>query len=225
MKINADFARRASVHVAQSQWVASPMAGVERLMLDRVGEEVARATSLVRYAPQSYFSPHRHDGGEEFFVLEGVFQDQHGDYPTGTYVRNPPGTEHRPFTERGCTIFVKLWQFELGDDLQMAKDSTPQSIAADTPVARSELFASSSEQVRVESWQAGACIDRPLQGGIEVLCLDGSFVEGGEQFDRWSWLRLPRGSVLHARAGSEGCRVLVKEGHLPKGLVAVPVKA
>ncbi|GAL13613.1 hypothetical protein JCM19233_4618 [Vibrio astriarenae] len=51
--------------------------------LDRVGGEVARATSIVRYKPNSAFSPHTHDGGEEFFVLEGVFSDEHGDYPQG----------------------------------------------------------------------------------------------------------------------------------------------
>jgi hypothetical protein len=59
-------------------------------MLDRIGDEVARATSIVRYAPASHFSPHVHDGGEEFLVLEGTFQDEHGDYPVGSYVRNPP---------------------------------------------------------------------------------------------------------------------------------------
>src|SRR5580704_18221339 len=94
MELNADFSRRAAVHAASLPWVPSPMAGVERRMLDRIGDEVARATSIVRYAPGSHFSPHTHDGGEEFLVLDGVFQDEHGDYPAGSYVRNPrpPGT-------------------------------------------------------------------------------------------------------------------------------------
>jgi anti-sigma factor ChrR (cupin superfamily) len=96
MKINADFDQRVIVHTDQIDWVPSPMAGVDRRMLDRIGEEVARATSIVRYAPGSSCPAHTHGGGEEFIVLEGVFQDEHGDYPTGTYVRNPPTTHHVP---------------------------------------------------------------------------------------------------------------------------------
>ena len=69
MEINADFSQRVVVHAAQLPWVPSPMAGVERRMLDRIGDEVARATSIVRYAPGSQFSPHTHGGGEEFLVL------------------------------------------------------------------------------------------------------------------------------------------------------------
>src|SRR6059058_5957976 len=107
MRINADFTKRASVHAGAADWVQSPMAGVERRMLDRIGDEVARATSIVRYAPGSHFSPHTHDGGEEFLVLEGVFSDEHGDFPAGSYIRNPPQSRHTPGSERGCVLFVK----------------------------------------------------------------------------------------------------------------------
>ncbi len=110
MELNADFAQRTLVHSHDVAWKASPMAGVDRRMLDRIGDEVARATSIVRYAPGSQFSAHTHTGGEEFIVLEGVFQDEHGDYPAGTYVRNPPTTAHTPGAAEGCVIFVKLWQ-------------------------------------------------------------------------------------------------------------------
>ncbi len=90
MNLNADFKERVVVHSDQLDWVASPMPGVDRRMLDRIGGEVARATTIVCYAPNSKFSAHTHTGGEEFIVLEGVFQDEHGDFPAGTYVRNPP---------------------------------------------------------------------------------------------------------------------------------------
>ena len=96
MHLNADFTKRAVVHAAKLDWKASPMPGVERRMLDRIGDEVARATSIVRYIPESQFSPHVHDGGEEFLVLEGVFQDERGDFPAGCYVRNPPQSRHTP---------------------------------------------------------------------------------------------------------------------------------
>lgn len=113
MEVNADFDQRASVHADKIDWLASPMPGVERRMLDRIGDEVARATTIVRYAPDSHFSPHVHTGGEEFLVLEGVFQDEHGDFPVGSYIRNPPQSSHTPGSKEGCTIFVKFWQFDL----------------------------------------------------------------------------------------------------------------
>lgn len=122
MEINADFSRRVVVHSNQLEWRPSPMKGVERRMLDRIGGEVARATTIVRYAPDSKFSAHTHTGGEEFIVLDGVFQDEHGDFPVGTYVRNPPTTSHTPGSEEGCTIFVKLWQFDMADRTQFRKD-------------------------------------------------------------------------------------------------------
>ena len=106
MEINADFSRRVAVHAARLPWVPSPMPGVERRMLDRIGGEVARATSIVRYAPGSRFSPHTHGGGEEFLVLEGVFEDEHGAYPAGSYVRNPPTSRHTPGSAPGCVLFV-----------------------------------------------------------------------------------------------------------------------
>src|SRR5215467_2422326 len=115
MALNADFSQRVAMHAARLPWVASPIVGVDRRMLDRIGGEVARATSIVRYAPASRFSAHTHDGGEEFFVLEGVFQDEHGDYPAGSYIRNPPTSRHTPGSAPGCVLFVKLWQFDLRD--------------------------------------------------------------------------------------------------------------
>ena len=82
------------------------MPGVDRMKLDRIGDEVARATSLVRYVSNSSFSPHQHEGGEEIFVLEGVFGDEHGTYPAGSYISNPIGTAHQPVYEEGATGFL-----------------------------------------------------------------------------------------------------------------------
>src|SRR3546814_13833638 len=103
MEINADFDAAVGLRVDGLVWRPSPMPGVERRMLDRIGGEVARATSIVRYAPGSHFSAHRHDGGEEFIVLDGTFEDEHGDYHAGTYVRNPVGTRHTPRSDNRRT--------------------------------------------------------------------------------------------------------------------------
>src|SRR4249919_772587 len=108
--VNADFTQRVVIATDALPWIPSPQAGVERRLLDRIGGEVARATSLVRYAAASTFPAHDHALGEEFLVLSGIFSDEHGDYPTGTYVRNPPLSRHSPRTAPGCTILVKLRQ-------------------------------------------------------------------------------------------------------------------
>ena len=115
MNINDDFSARIAACAADTTWTPSPLPGVDRRMLDRVGDEVARATSIVRYAPGSHFDRHVHDGGEEILVLEGVFSDESGDYSAGTYLRNPPGSAHAPFSREGCLLFVKLRQFAPGD--------------------------------------------------------------------------------------------------------------
>lgn len=223
MKINADFTRRAVVHAEREDWVPSPMPGVERKMLDRIGEEVARATSIVRYAPGSSFSPHTHDGGEEFLVLDGVFQDEHGEFPAGTYVRNPPGSRHRPASDPGCTILVKLRQFDPDDRDHVVVDTAgaPLLPLAGRPGVRGRVIHEDAREcVRVEDWAPNAQVVLRPRGGLEILCLEGSFGERGESFGRWSWLRLPDGAPLSVQAGAGGCRVWLKEGHLrnPLGL-------
>ena len=225
MELNADFSRRAAVHAARADWMPSPIAGVERRMLDRIGDEVARATSIVRYAPNSHFSAHTHGGGEEFFVLDGVFSDEHGDFPAGSYIRNPPTSRHRPGSAPGCTIFVKLWQFDPADRTELRIDTTrkPFLSVPDRPgVGVMPLFQDAHEVVRLERWGAGAEISLPVPGGIELLVLEGGFSEGGENFAPQSWLRLPAGAALTARAGADGCKLWVKTGHLAR-LQAAPV--
>lgn len=217
MQLHADFTQRAVVHAGRADWVPSPVPGVDRRMLDRIGEEVARATSIVRYAPQSRFSPHVHGGGEEFLVLEGTFEDEHGRYPPGTYVRNPPGSRHTPGSASGCTILVKLWQFDPEDRTRVVRDATtlPFHAAAGRPgVETALLHRDPREEVRIERWAPGTTVHHRPLGGIEIFCLEGSFTEGGEQFERWSWLRLPPGRPLLAEAGPEGARLWIKEGHL-----------
>src|SRR6201987_2048468 len=155
MELNADFRQRAVIHAARLDWTPSPIAGVDRRMLDRIGDEVARATSIVRYAPASRFSAHTHGGGGEFLVLEGVFQDEHGDYPAGSYVRNPPTTRHTPGSAPGCVLFVKLWQFDPQDRKAIRLDTTRMTHrpAPGRPgVELIPLFADSREEVRLERW-------------------------------------------------------------------------
>jgi anti-sigma factor ChrR (cupin superfamily) len=174
-------------------------------MLDRIGDEVARATSIVRYAPRSRFSPHTHGGGEEFLVLEGIFEDEHGEYRAGTYVRNPPASRHTPGSESGCIIFVKLWQFDPADRMH---------VRIETDFEAMPLYSDTREEVRLERWAPNASIALDAPGGIELLVLDGSFEERGERFEAQSWLRLPPDAALNAMTGENGARLWLKSGHL-----------
>lgn len=215
MELNADFKERVVVHSDQLEWSASPMPGVDRRMLDRIGGEVARATSIVRYAPGSQFSVHTHTGGEEFIVLEGVFQDEHGDFPQGTYVRNPPTTAHTPGSDLGCTIFVKLWQFDMDDRNQFRKDMADELANPEGGVATAQLHRDDHETVSYSHIEAGATFTNNDTGGLELLVIAGSVGEGGDTLDKGAWLRLPEGMSLRAVAGAEGAKVWVKTGHLP----------
>jgi hypothetical protein len=217
MELNADFTRRVVLHGDEIAWQPSPIAGVSRRMLDRIGDEVARATSIVRYDPHSRFSPHVHGGGEEFIVLEGVFQDEHGDFPAGSYIRNPPQSRHTPGSEPGCTILVKLWQFDLVDrtHVRIATDKIGRVADGERPgVAVTPLFKDAREDVRLEHWAPGAEVVVDADGGAELFVLDGGFREGGDELHRHSWLRVPIGYRIRARAGSDGARVWIKTGHL-----------
>ena len=218
MEINADFTKRAAVH-ADTPWIASPMPGVDRRMLDRIGDEVARATSIVRYAPGSAFSAHTHTGGEEFLVLEGVFQDEHGDYPAGTYVRNPPTTQHTPSSAPGCTILVKLWQFDPADRQQFSVDTKEAEYAPHGEgVAQLPLFDDDAEQVLAQRWAPGCTVVLDADEGMEIVVFEGSFTESEENFSAQSWLRLPAGSRTHALAGPDGATVWIKRNHLGRAL-------
>lgn len=224
MNINADFSQRVVVHSQQQPWIASPMVGVERRPLDRVGDEVARATTIVRYAPGSEFSPHVHTGGEEFIVLEGVFQDQHGDFPAGSYVRNPPQSSHKPGSEQGCVIFVKLWQFNPEDrqhvnaPAQVDSDVASLALAFTAPktgIVSKELYRDGFEVVSVYEVAPETQLNLDAVKGLEILILNGQFSEGSDTLEKHSWLRLPLGSKLQGKAGNKGARLWIKTEHLP----------
>jgi len=217
MKINANFDERVALRNDEIDWVPSPMQGVDRRMLDRIGGEVARATSIVRYAEGSSFPEHTHGGGEEFIVLEGVFQDEHGDYPAGTYVRNPPTTHHIPRSDPGCTIFVKLWQFDPEDRNQFSRNMADEQldpIDGSPGVLGALLHEDDRETVALEEWEVGTNRLLDVPGGAELLLLEGSLTVSQGTFGKHDWLRLPPGDRLEAQAGSDGARVWIKTGHL-----------
>lgn len=217
MKLHADLSQRAVVRSDDLPWIASPLKGVDRRMLERDGEEVARATSVVRYAPGSAFSAHTHGGGEEYLVLDGVFSDEHGDFQKGMYVRNPPGSSHTPSSADGCTILVKLRQMDPADQAQFAIDTTGQEgwVAGPQPgLEVLPLHQFETETVRMVRFAPGTQLephDHP--GGEEIFVVEGSFEDEHGHYEQGAWIRNPPGSSHEARS-EEGCLLYVKTGHL-----------
>ena len=221
MLINADFSSRAALAVEDQQWVNSPQSGVERIMLDRVGEEKARATSLVRYAPNSYFPHHLHPGGEEILVLSGTFSADDKHYPAGWYLRNPPSSGHTPYSDEGAVILVKLRQMPSDEERYVAIDTHDD--ANWTRQGNRDvciLFSDDGEQVSLQRLKAGDVLfDEDVisgvgAGGAELLVVEGSLTDGDKVYQRDSWIRLPVGEPSQIKAGLEGATVYIKTGHL-----------
>ncbi|MFC0253747.1 cupin domain-containing protein [Massilia consociata] len=215
MLINADFSRPVVVTPDQYQWVASPQGGVERVMLDRIGAEQARATSLVRYAPDSHFPAHAHPGGEEILVLSGTFSDESADFPAGWYLRNPPDSTHQPFSREGALIFVKLRQMAASDKRRVRIDTRdPSCWQRHGQGAVCPLFSSPDEQVCLQRLVPGQAILDDGPGGAELLVLDGAIVAAGRRYERGTWIRLPAGACPGFTAAPSGVTFYLKTGHL-----------
>jgi len=217
MRINADFTQAVELHPADTSPSPSPAPGVNRTMLDRIGDEVARATTIVQFDRDKYFPEHTHDGGEEFFVLEGTFSDQYGDFPAGTYVRNPISTSHSPHTVEGCTIFVKLWQFDKNDTEQKSVNTNDTSLWTKgeyTGQSILKLHEFESEKVTLQKWPTDANLTLITPDkGMEVLVVTGELQSNGRAFPDRSWLRYPTGTEVKYDF-TKDTTLLVKTGHL-----------
>ncbi len=64
------------------------------------------AVVLMRLVPDASIPTHRHDLGEEFFVLAGSLTDERGTYSAGDWVRQPPLSEHSITSEQGALTFI-----------------------------------------------------------------------------------------------------------------------
>jgi anti-sigma factor ChrR (cupin superfamily) len=213
--VHPDFSQRATVKADEHRWVPSPQAGVTRMMLDRLGGEHARATSLVRYAPSSVFPAHGHPGGEEILVLSGTFSDDSGHHGPGCYLRNPPGSAHQPSSEEGALIFVKLWQMPADDTSTLRIDTRdPTAWVRDGLHEVCPLHRTDHEQVSLLRLSPGHAFPLDTRGGAELLVLDGYLIESACVLGPLSWLRLPPGVGSELRAGASGVALYLKAGHL-----------
>jgi len=214
--LNMDLGKPIVIEANDRQWVGSRMSGVERQLLEREEAETGRATTIVRFVPGSEFTSHVHEGGEEFFVLDGVFSDESGDFGAGTYVRNPVGSEHVPHSTDGATIFVKLGQMSKLDQDHVRVDTGTEQwlpgMVAGLSVLPLHQFG--TENVALVKWQPGTkFVQHSHPGGEEILVLDGTFEDEHGRYPKGTWIRNPPGSV-HTPFSAEGCKIFVKTGHL-----------
>eukprot|EP00754_Rhynchopus_humris_P038907 Rhum_TRINITY_DN21532_c0_g1::Rhum_TRINITY_DN21532_c0_g1_i1::g.174250::m.174250 len=227
MQVNADLSQPVSVDSTTLEWQPSPLKGVDRRMLERVGDEVAICATIVRYAPGSTFDAHTHAKGEEFVVLEGTFSDEHGSYPPGHYIRNPPGSSHAPFSEDGCTIFVRLRQFADTDTKRVVQDTHDMGHFSmfhmqaefdnDKPaiVFVQPLHKHAEEVTYLLNIPKNTNLPkRTLKRIEEYLVLEGELLGvDGLRLPKHGWARIPKGEVVQFSAGNGGeCIVLVREG-------------
>jgi len=215
MLVHPDFSQRATVTADEHRWVPSPQAGVVRVMLDRLGGERARATSLVRYAPHSVFPAHAHPGGEEILVLSGTFSDGSGHFGPGWYLRNPPGSAHQPSSADGALIFVKLWQMPADDthtERIDSRDATFWRREGKHEVCR--LHETDHEQVCLLRLPPGRPLRPTTFGGAELLVMEGQVADGATVLGPLGWLRFPPGDATELRVGASGATLYLKTGHL-----------
>ncbi|MFT6333150.1 MAG: anti-sigma factor ChrR (cupin superfamily) [Lentimonas sp.] len=216
--LSANFDKRIVIKPEDYHWQSSPQKGVDRMMLDRIGDEVARSTTIVRYEANSSFPTHVHNGGEEFFVIEGVFEDENGKYPTGTYVRNPIGTKHTPeIGQDGVTIFVKLQQFAKNDVDQITintnQEAWRQGLVEGLKVM--SLHAHEGENIALVKWAPNTKFQPHKHfGGEEIFVLEGTFYDEHGKYPKGSWIRSPHLSSHTPYTKEDGALIYVKTGHL-----------
>jgi anti-sigma factor ChrR (cupin superfamily) len=215
LRLNMDMELPALMLARDRKWITSPADGVSRIPLEREQAESGHTSSFVRFEPGSSFPSHMHPQGKEIYVLEGVFSDQFGDYPAGSYLRNPPGSEHRPFTREGCTLFVKLEQFQAGDDTPVK--SLPQHQLWRPGIGNLQvlpLHQFNTESTALVKWPANEVFQTHTHwGGEEIVVISGCFIDEHGEYPAGSWLRSPHMSRHFPRVEEETL-ILVKVGHL-----------
>ncbi|CAM7821989.1 cupin domain-containing protein [Leclercia adecarboxylata] len=216
MLINHDFTRRVTVATDDYHWIHSPQGGVDRVMLDRIGDEQARATSIVRYLPQTSFPHHVHPGGEEILVLDGRFSEGERDYPAGWYLRNPPGSSHQPHSTNGTQLFVKLGQMSKGENSALRIDTRDgANWQKGDGISICPLFENAQESVCLMRMASGSLlVEQDLPGGAELLLLQGCLIEGNSIHAEGSWIRIPAGQQMAFIAEKDNTLLYLKKGHL-----------
>lgn len=202
--VNAEQGQPVSVDTQSMHWEASPSGTVWRKPLFRTGGEFGPVTSIVRYAAGGAFRAHSHPQGEEILVLDGVFADEHGEYPAGTWFFNPHGSSHSPRSDEGCDLFVRLRQYPGADRATRCVDTrtVPWSETDIPGVQEKRLYqeAGYPEDVRLFRLADGVHLPVADEGTMELLVLEGELESAQRRAGAGYWLREPAGSPAAWRA-------------------------
>lgn len=213
--LNMDFKQTVVINTHNLPWVQSPKPGVWRKPLAREEAEQGHATSIVRYDPGASFARHEHPKGEEILVLEGTFSDETGDYPAGSYFRNPEGSSHQPFSQEGCVILVKLHQFQVDDLNHIHIDTqTATWLPGHGNLQVLPLHSHHGESTALVKWPAGErFVSHVHPGGEEIYVISGEFIDEYGRYPAGTWIRSPHMSRHHPYVEKETL-IFVKVGHL-----------
>lgn len=247
-ELNCDKTKQILINTASDEWVETFASGVKRKMIERYGGEVARCTTIVEFLPNKTFPQHTHSGGEEFFVLDGVWHDDFGSFPKFSYVRNYIGSSHTPrIGESGCVIMVKLRQMDVD-----TKEEPHTAICVDEKMSNNwkalsgenkecVLFENANEVVSVMVLKEQAEITIP-ENGMEIFVVEGEmrssgtnghlFENGSEDVHKkWSWCRFVKSGekiILDPHVTNDDkssstpyCYCYVKSNHLNSPEVGV----
>lgn len=215
--INGDMTKFVEVNTNSMTWQESPSGTVWRKRLHLVGPtEAGQVTSLVMYEANADFHAHPHPGGEEILILGGTFSDERGDFTAGTYLLNPEGYEHTPFSKEGGLIFVKLRQYPGTDRSQIVVESQNKEWIQSTVqgIAIKMLYSEHNypEEVSLQKWNEGASPgELSYPDGAEILILKGSLKDEFGLYNEMTWLRYPAGAK-HSPVSPAGCEFYIKRG-------------
>lgn len=215
----AETTDRRMVDSSAIAWQPSPVPGVWRKRLWHVGPaEAGRVTSVVRFDSGAGFPAHGHPDGEEIFVLTGTLSDTEGDYPAGTYVLNPDGSRHAPWSAHGCTILVRLrqhpgsaWRREVFSADMVPWQTRRDGQSAERPIAAHPDGRGRTSVIRIEP---GGRVPRHGHAfGEEIFVLSGELADEFGRYYAGIWIRSPVGSA-HAPWSEHGCTFLLSIGLL-----------
>jgi anti-sigma factor ChrR (cupin superfamily) len=215
--LNGDMSRPARMRSQEMEWQPSPSGTVWRKRLHLVGDaESGQVTSIVRYDAGASFPGHDHPDGEEIFVLDGVFSDEHGDWAAGTHLLNPEGFRHAPFSREGCVILVKLRQYagdgrayQKTNSLDLKWSATDRKGIEEKHLYEDPRF---PDTTQLERWAPGTRWNDPAPaGGCEIYVIEGAVQDEFGHYPAGCWMRVPDGTPV-ALVSEKGAVLYKKSG-------------
>ncbi|MBN3908794.1 MAG: cupin domain-containing protein [Nostoc sp. NMS1] len=214
-KINENLSVRVAVLSTSLPWYDTEFTGIWYICFESDNEvQDHPVTMLSRFDPGGFFELHGHPGGEEILVLQGNFVDETGIYLPGTYILNPEGFIHHPYSDEGCLTFVKLRQHGGKNRQQVRKNiyELPWQSGIIPQIEVKPLYQQIDfpEKVWIERWQPGTALFNVVESEVkEIFVIEGTWSDELGNYPASSWLRYPPG-YSYSPSSAKGCMVYVK---------------